>query len=165
MLLSVHELPAPLKYWHPVSLICSGLGSGYIKPASGTWGSLLAFLCLFPVMMTMSLEQRLILTALIAGLGQWSIKYLSHLLKRSVDDASWIVIDEWAGLALALCFAFSPIGAVLALILFRVFDIVKKGPVGWVDRRIHGASGIMLDDLVAGLMAGLIVLGVEIYAL
>lgn len=165
MRFSVHALPAPLTHWHPVVLLCSGFGSGYIKPASGTWGSLLAFFCLFPAMEHLTLEQKVILTALITLIGQWSIQHLSHLLKRRVDDASWIVIDEWAGLALALSCAQSAWGAIAAFIFFRLFDIVKKGPVGWVDRRVKGSHGIMLDDLVAGVMAGLVVLAFEFWVL
>jgi phosphatidylglycerophosphatase A len=47
------------------------------------------------------------------------------------------------------------IGCILAFVLFRLFDITKLGPVGWADRQ-HGAFGIMADDVIAGLIAALL---------
>ena len=50
----------------------------------------------------------------------------------------------------------------LSFLFFRVFDIVKKGPVGWADRNIKGATGIMMDDIVAGVLAALVVYSINL---
>jgi phosphatidylglycerophosphatase A len=71
------------------------------------------------------------------------------------EDPSEVVIDEVAGQLLTL--AVVPPGLVsyaLGFLFFRLFDILKPGPVGWADRKIEGGLGIMLDDLIAGLLAG-----------
>jgi phosphatidylglycerophosphatase A len=77
-------------------------------------------------------------------------------------DPGWIVIDEVAGQMLSLV-TLSRLDwrlVALAFALFRVFDITKPGPVGWADRR-GGAFGIMLDDLIAGLCATLVLAGLQ----
>ena len=82
-----------------------------------------------------------------------------------VDDASEIVADEIVGmwLALALLPAVWWLG-LIAFALFRWLDIAKPGPIGWLDREVKGGLGVMLDDLAAGLVVG-IVLYVSIEAL
>ena len=66
------------------------------------------------------------------------------------------MFDELAGLwvALALLAPTGWVGAVLAFALFRLFDIAKPWPISWLDRRLSGGAGIMLDDLIAGALAG-----------
>ena len=71
--------------------------------------------------------------------------------RYQVDDASEIVADEVAGMWLALIFVPQIWwGALLAFGLFRCLDILKPGPIGWLDRNVHGGLGVMLDDLLAG---------------
>ena len=76
----------------------------------------------------------------------------------SEHDPGWIVIDEWAGLYVALLgtSASSPIQLIVIFVVFRLFDIVKPGPVGWAER-LPGATGIMADDIVAGALTALVV--------
>jgi phosphatidylglycerophosphatase A len=72
-----------------------------------------------------------------------------------VQDPSWIVVDEGAGQLIALAglpLEANSAGLVMAFALFRALDILKPGPVGWADRQ-GGAFGVMLDDLVAGVIA------------
>jgi phosphatidylglycerophosphatase A len=105
--------------------------------------------------------------ALIATLvGFWAVP--RALAGREDSDPSEIVIDEVAGQLLALSFTILPLwrhgvdgllfGAwpawVMPFLLFRLFDIWKPGPVGWADRR-GDAPGVMLDDLIAGVLAGI----------
>ena len=106
----------------------------------------------------------------VIGLGWWATT--AELRRSAETDPSWIVVDEVAGQWLALL----PVvfgaamnampylrlwpGWLAALLLFRLFDIWKPGPVGWADRQ-HGAFGVMLDDLIAG---GLAALGVIVMA-
>ncbi len=75
-----------------------------------------------------------------------------------------IVIDETAGILLTLLFA-SPNGVsiLLAFILFRIFDTLKPWPISYLDKKIGGAFGVMIDDILAGLLAGLCLLGLKVY--
>ena len=80
----------------------------------------------------------------------------SLITKRyGVADAPEIVADEIAGMWLALALLPQVWGlALAAFALFRWLDIVKPGPVGWLDREVKGGLGVMLDDVVAGLITG-----------
>jgi phosphatidylglycerophosphatase A len=73
---------------------------------------------------------------------------------NSAKDPQWIVIDEWAGLFVALVGVNWRVGwqVLLAVILFRIFDISKVGPIRSAER-LPGAVGIMADDVVAGVFA------------
>ena len=76
-------------------------------------------------------------------------------------DNSFIVIDEVAGMLIALSFiAHDPILYFFAFLLFRLLDISKPWPISWVDKNIKGGLGILLDDLIAGLFAGGIIFAV-----
>ena len=82
-----------------------------------------------------------------------------------VHDHGGIVWDEWVGFLLTLWLVPAGPGWLVAgFILFRIFDIWKPWPIGWLDRRIGGGWGIMLDDVVAGLY-GLILLQLAAYLL
>lgn len=87
--------------------------------------------------------------ALAIVLGAWSIRRAG-----GTGDPGWVVIDEIAGqwIAMLPLPRASLVGCALAFALFRLFDIAKPGPVGWVDRR-HGAWAVMGDDVVAGALA------------
>ena len=77
-----------------------------------------------------------------------------------VDDAPQIVADEVVGMWLALAFCPRLWWLVLlAFLLFRLLDVVKPGPIGWLDREVHGGLGVMLDDVLAGLFAGGVIWG------
>jgi len=82
-----------------------------------------------------------------------------YAIKRAAieGDPGWVVIDEFAGQWITLLALPRPTaaGLVLAFVLFRLFDITKLGPVGWADRQ-HGAFGIMADDVIAGVIAALL---------
>ena len=73
------------------------------------------------------------------------------------SDPGLVVIDEIVGQLIVLSIAPKhPLAVVAAFALFRLFDILKPFPVGWLDQHIHGGLGIMLDDVMAGLYALLI---------
>lgn len=77
-----------------------------------------------------------------------------------VEDSGKIVVDEWVGVWLALV-PFGPLSIpdlIVGLLAFRVFDIRKPWPVGWADKNVKGGLGVMLDDVLAGLMAMIVVL-------
>ena len=79
-------------------------------------------------------------------------------------DNSLIVIDEVAGMLVALSFiAHEAILYFFAFLLFRLFDILKPWPISWLDKNVKGGFGILLDDLIAGLLASGIIFVVLIY--
>ena len=90
--------------------------------------------------------------ATLAAAGGW----LLHILcaRRGLHDDSAIVLDEVAGVWVALLFVpDEPIAVAAGFLLFRVFDIWKPWPVSWADREVAGGLGVLLDDLFAGLLA------------
>ncbi len=122
-------------------------GIGRLRPAPGTWGSA----AVLPAALLGPLPC-LGLAGLLAVAGWWALRHGAE----AVHDPGWVVVDEGAGQLLTL--AALPAGAgwagvLLAFALFRACDILKPGPVGWADRR-PGALGVMLDDIIAGAMAG-----------
>lgn len=128
-------------------------GIGRIRPAPGTWGSLAAM----PAML-LGPAGAAILACLVGVLGWVAVR--SVLADRPADDPGWIVVDEAAGMLVAL--AALPagagwVGAVAAFLLFRAFDILKPWPVSWADG-LHGATGVMLDDILAGAIAAALLL-------
>lgn len=160
----MHKLPAPLSWKSPAALVATFGGSGLLTPASGTWGSLAAL----PPGLLIAWQfgpQGLITAALVAyALGHWACQvWLSHADDK---DPSAIVIDEAVGLWLALTTAPLTVpGIALAFGLFRLFDIVKPWPVGWADTKLSGPAGIMLDDVLAGLWAALLLLAAAVFGL
>jgi phosphatidylglycerophosphatase A len=126
-------------------LLASGFGSGFVPGAPGTAGAVLGLILGIPLLLAPT--GVLALAALmISILGLWAIR------TADVDgDPGWVVIDEIAGQWIALLGLARPtlLGVAAAFALFRLFDIVKPGPVGWADRQ-GGAAGIMADDLIAG---------------
>lgn len=138
-------------------LIASLFGAGFLRPAPGTWGSAAA---LVPGAALLALAGPIAVAAgavVLAALGWWAVA--RELLPDTDPDPGWIVIDEAAGLWVALAGlpGFSWLGVLAAFLLFRLLDIAKPGPVGWADRK-GGAMGVMLDDLLAGAIAALVLL-------
>ena len=142
-------------------------GVGYLKPAPGTWGSFAALPLFWVLHLLGGPYLATIGTVVVFFVGWWAI----HAATRGADDhdPSEIVIDEVAGQWVALLpisYGASMMGVgvldiypgwIAAFVLFRLFDIWKPGPVGWADRRFD-AFGVMLDDVIAGLMAALVVI-------
>lgn len=154
----LHHLPETVHIWHPSTLIVTGFGSGLIRPASGTIGSLFFAGLILPFWMHQSIWVHF---GVFCALFAFGTAFIKVVLKRQGDaklDPSWIVIDEWAGLSAALLTAYSPLSFLLGLALFRFFDIVKIGPVKWLDTKISGAFGVMLDDVAAGVISCLILM-------
>jgi len=137
------------------ALLSSGFGSGYVRVAPGTFGSLAAvffwlLLSWLGVLSSSSHQSLLAMGVVVAGLLATRIS----LDEEGGEDPQWIVIDEWAGVCIALIGA-DPrnlLGVLGALVMFRIFDIVKPGPVSWAED-LPGAWGIMADDVIAGVCA------------
>lgn len=147
-------------------LIATFFYVGLLKPAPGTWGSLAALPVAYALYMLGGVPLFLIATVAVFVLGWWATAKETE--GKDDKDPSEIVIDEVAGQWIALAPAL--IGAdmngadvlalwpgwVTAFLAFRLFDIWKPGPVGWADRR-GGPMGVMLDDVIAGVFAGIVV--------
>lgn len=134
-------------------LTASGFGVGYAPVAPGTVGSAAALAAGYGLLaIGWPVLAAAALLATVAGF--WSVRAAAVQ-----DDPGWVVMDEVAGQWIALL-ALSrpdPLGAAAAFALFRILDILKPGPVGWADR-LDGPAGIMLDDLLAGLLAAAVIL-------
>lgn len=106
----------------------------------------------------LSLPSYLAVLAVAIVAGVWLCGRTSRDL--GVHDHGGIVWDEFAGFWLTMVAAPSGWGWIIAgFLLFRLFDILKPWPISWLDRRVHGGLGIMLDDLVAGAFAWMILQG------
>ncbi|MDT8427434.1 MAG: phosphatidylglycerophosphatase A [Pseudomonadales bacterium] len=142
----------PASVWrNPVHFLAFGFGSGASPVAPGTCGSILAML-LYLLLPAMPTAWYLLLVLAAALLGV----YLCARTARDigVHDHGGIVWDEFVGYWLTMVLA--PPGwlwAVLGLVLFRIFDIAKPWPIAWLDAHVEGGIGIMIDDVLAGLMA------------
>ncbi|HUV14837.1 MAG TPA: phosphatidylglycerophosphatase A [Acidobacteriota bacterium] len=140
-------------------LVATGFGLGYLPIFPGTWGSIataVAVYGLYQLPLPHIFAIHIAFVLLLFPLA-W---YCSEKASRAMDtaDPSVVVIDEVFGQALALLFV--PVGLVSVisgLALFRIFDIFKPFPVSWAER-LRGGLGIVADDLIAGVYAGLVLL-------
>jgi phosphatidylglycerophosphatase A len=141
------------------SFIASVFGVGYIPFASGTFGSVAALLPAFGLMHVGGVWLLGAGAVAVSILGIWVCDI--HVRATGRHDPSECVIDEVAGQWLA-CLA-APLtlpGYILAFIAFRLFDILKPWPASAAERA-PGGLGVMLDDLVAGLMAAIVVAAIH----
>lgn len=147
---------------HPAGWIASGFGAGLSPFAPGTVGSLVALLPWF-WLRELPLAAYIGVVLAVFLLGVWGSQWL--VARLGLEDPGCIVIDEFVGLWLAL--AFAPRGWIwlaAGFLLFRLFDVLKPWPVSWADRRVGGGFGVMLDDALAGLMAGLVLAAIVLFA-
>ncbi|GAA7065592.1 phosphatidylglycerophosphatase A [Helicobacter pylori] len=130
--------------------------SGYSKKAPGTIGSLVALLLGLPVLIFSA--NTLFLAAVLIGLI--AIAQIDKEEEESkIHDSSYIVIDELVGMWLAMAISgLSLVGVVLSFIFFRIYDITKPSLIGKIDKEIKGGLGVVADDALAGVLAGLSVL-------
>lgn len=138
---------------NPIHLLAFGFGSGASPKAPGTVGTVVAVLLYLPLSL---LSWPLYLLVLVAAtlLGVWLCEVTARDL--GVHDHGGIVWDEFVGYWITMFLA--PAGwfwIVLGFALFRLLDILKPWPIKWADARITGGLGIMLDDVLAGIMAAL----------
>ena len=148
-----------LPFFHPASLIATWFGSGLVRPASGTWGSLAALPFGAALVWLGGPWLLAAATALAFALGLWASGL--YAAAHETSDPGDVVIDEVVGQWIALLpFTLEPLAYLVAFLSFRVFDIAKPWPANWCDRRLKGALGIMADDVVAGAYAALLTYGV-----
>ena len=127
---------------------------GRMPIASGTWGSLAALLVWYIVKPAISDPLLLLITGGIFFVGIAA----SEILIKAWDDTDpkAIVIDEWVGMWIALYLVPHDIKwGLIAFLFFRLFDILKPGPIQLMDD-MHDAIGVMMDDVAAGILACLV---------
>ena len=138
----------------PVLFLAFGFGSGLAKKAPGTFGTLAAIPIYWLLVHTNAVIYS-VTTLLICFSGIWICGKAAE--KLGVHDHPGIVWDEIAGLLVTLWWTeFSWAMLLAGFILFRLFDIVKPWPIKRVDQEVQGGFGIMLDDILAGLLAAFI---------
>jgi len=141
----------PSAFRHPIHFLAIGLGSGAAPKAPGTFGTVAAVLLYIPLSQLSGVWYLAVLVAA-ALVGV----YLCGKTSRDwgVHDHGAIVWDEFVGYWITMFLI--PVTwywALAGFVLFRLFDIWKPWPVRYFDKHVHGGLGIMLDDVVAGLMA------------
>lgn len=135
---------------------------GFSPVAPGTFGSLAALpLCL--LISVVRIDYALIFIALLVSLATWIAHCAEKLEAR--NDPKQVVIDEVCGMVIAVfALPFTPGFVIAGVALFRVFDIFKPFPICWADKKVSGGLGIMLDDILAGVITnGLIRLGYAVF--
>ena len=147
----------------PAGWLACGFGSGLTPVAQGTFGSLAALL---PWLLLRELSLPVYVLVLLAGfaLGVWACDVAGRAL--GVDDHRSLVWDEfigqWIALIPLLIPALLPVtGATwwmlaIGFVLFRLFDVWKPWPISWLDRHLKGGMGVMVDDVVAGIFAAIV---------
>ncbi len=147
---------------YPAGWIATGFGSGFSPRAPGTVGTLVALL---PWLWLRTLPLPYYLAAVVSAfaIGIWASNWV--IRQSGVHDPQIVVWDEFVGLWIALTAA--PTGwpwMLAGFALFRLFDIWKPWPVRWADRRVQGGLGVMLDDVLAGGYALLVLQAVAVMA-
>lgn len=136
----------------PGHLLAFGLGSGALPKAPGTWGSVVAVPIYYLLWVWLPASAYVVMLFLTFLVGVWLCGRTSRAL--GVHDHGGIVWDEFVGVWITLATQpVSPLWVLAGLVLFRIFDIAKPWPIRWLDRKVHGGLGIMLDDVLAGLVA------------
>lgn len=142
----------PKSVWrNPVHFAAFGFGSGAAPVAPGTFGTALAVV-IYLLMPAMTWPIYGLFLTISFAIGVWLCgKTASDI---GVHDHGGIVWDEFVGYWITMFLA--PPGwlwILLGFVLFRVFDIVKPWPIRWLDKNVSGGFGVMIDDVLAGLMA------------
>ena len=139
----------------PWVLLATGFGCGLARWAPGTIGSALGLGAWWLLLADLPLLGRLAVVA-VAAAAAWGVIHQA-VSKHGLGDAPAIVLDEVVGLWLALLAAPKALAPALAgFVLFRAADIAKPWPVSWADAKVKGAAGILLDDVLAGGMAAIV---------
>ena len=135
----------------PTLLLAFGFGSGLSPKAPGTIGTIAA-IPLWWLLAQLPLASYLIVVLVSAIIGIYICGAAAKTL--GVHDHGGIVWDEFVGFWIAM--AALPVtwtSLILGFVLFRFFDIVKPWPISWLDKKVSGGFGIMIDDVIAGLAA------------
>ncbi|ABK47337.1 phosphatidylglycerophosphatase [Shewanella sp. ANA-3] len=150
-LLSQDQALSRLSLKNPIHFLALGFGSGLAAKAPGTFGTLAA-VPLYLLLAQLPLSWYLVVTLVCVLAGIYICDKAAK--DMGVHDHGAIVWDEVAGLLITMVAA--PAGVlwlVVGFVLFRLFDIIKPWPIRWLDAKVEGGFGIMIDDVLAGIFA------------
>jgi phosphatidylglycerophosphatase A len=162
-----------MKFPRASTTVATVFGIGYFGTAPGTMMSAIAVPLAIPIAVFGGGMGVLAASIVVTVIG--ILASADHVRATGREDPSECVIDELAGQWLACAFCLLTFGGLvpgghislpafaLAFVLFRLFDIWKPGPVGWADRELSGGIGVMTDDIIAGLMAGVLVVAARYF--
>ena len=140
----------------PDVLVATGFGVGLLPGAPGTYGSLLGALIWWLAFAQAPVIVQFAGTGLLIVAGTWLLHGLCA--RRRLGDDPAIVLDEVAGVWVMLaCIPSNNVIMATGFLLFRLFDIWKPWPVSWADQRVKGGLGVMLDDILAAVLAVIVV--------
>lgn len=136
-------------------VLATGGGAGFVPVAPGTAGSALALPMAYVFYRWGGVGALVATLVVLLPLSIWSAQRADDYFQR--HDASFIVVDEIVGqlIAVAMVPCIWP-NLVVAFGWFRLFDSIKPFPAGWIDRQVKGGVGVVLDDVVAGVYAGIV---------
>ena len=158
MKIKLHEV-----FSNPSLFLATGFGIGLLPIAPGTFGSVLGivlFLAIAHLYLPIFWLGMIIL--ILFFVSYFAVQSALKIIKRS--DPGEIVIDEILGMMLVMMtIPPDPKWIFLAFILFRIFDILKPWPINLVDSKLKNALGVILDDLLAALYAGIVIVGIRLF--
>jgi phosphatidylglycerophosphatase A len=133
-------------------MLAFGLGSGLSPKAPGTVGTIAALPIYWWLLADLSTLWLSTVIVVMFVIGVLAAEKTSQDL--GVHDHGGIVIDEWVGMWITMLMVPKDfVWLLIGFALFRFFDILKPWPIKWLDEHVHGGFGIMIDDVLAGLMA------------
>ncbi|MDO4431047.1 MAG: phosphatidylglycerophosphatase A [Lonepinella koalarum] len=146
-----------LNLLNPIHFLAVGLGSGLLRPAPGTWGSLVGMFLGIGLLQVLSFNSFLVLTALSFLLGCYLCQKTAD--DMGVHDHGSIVWDEFVGVWIVLLAMpeLSWFWAIAVFATFRFFDILKPYPIRYFDEKLESGFGIMLDDVLAAIYAVMVI--------
>lgn len=155
-----HDTLRRLDFKHPATWVATWGGCGLMQPGPGTWGTIGAIPFGIMLLMFGGIPALLVASVICFALGLWAAKHFERMVREK--DSGMIVIDEVVGVWIAMipC-VLTPYSIGAAFILFRLFDIFKPFPISWLDKKVEGAFGVMIDDVLAGIFAALVLIGVR----
>ncbi|MDL1981537.1 MAG: phosphatidylglycerophosphatase A [Deltaproteobacteria bacterium] len=137
-----------------VMVLATGCFTGYIPFAPGTFGSIVGIPLCFLLSKT-KLSVAILFILIFIFFAIWIANKAEKVLKQK--DPGCIVIDEIAGIMIALLgLPFNTISVAAGFVTFRFFDILKPFPIRYIERRLAGGTGIVMDDLAAGVYSNIV---------
>jgi len=148
------EVRGKVELSNPIHLLAFGFGAGLSPRAPGTMGTIVAVFLYLLMAEFLSIYAYLVLIIVSFAIGIYLCGRTAKDL--GVHDHGGIVWDEFVGYWITMFMAPVTWYWVLSgFILFRLFDILKPFPIGWLDKKVEGGIGIMLDDVLAGVFAAI----------
>lgn len=134
-----------------IIFLAEGLGSGRVKYAPGTFGTLAAMVVFYFLIYPLNFNTQITIIVFSSFFGFWLTASASRFLGK--EDPSSIVWDEWVGIWISLLFLPATwLNYLLAFVIFRLLDIWKPLFISYLDKNLKGGFGIMMDDIAAGIV-------------